>query len=183
MQVAPLLTLGAPVMVDVRDRSYGESRSLTDVYIVNGRHTFMATRWLPRLDSETAAVLIDQMRRRPSPLCSVVTHNLYGAATRISAEATAFGVRQPHILIEILAQLEARDGDGSAERDWTVETAAALERFCLPGGYANLLSGDESDRSRYGFGPNAGRLIAAKRRYDPTNTFASAIPLPNTAAA
>jgi FAD/FMN-containing dehydrogenase len=178
MQVAPLQALGTPVMVDMRNRSYGESRTLSDAHIVDGRHTFMTTRWLPRLHSHAAAVLIEQMRRRPSRFCFIITHNLHGAATRIGAEATAFGFRQPHVMIEILAQAVPREGDGAAERAWVIETAAALESLCLPGAYANLIAEDDRARACHSFGPNAERLIAAKRRYDPTNVFASAIPLP-----
>jgi hypothetical protein len=121
-QVAPLP--GTPIMTDVRDRLYGDSCSLFRGCIVNGRRTFMTTRWLPSLDRDAAAVLIDQMARRPSTLCSVVTHNVRGAAARVGADATAFSVRQPHTMIEILAQVEAGGGDGSKERAWTIETAA-----------------------------------------------------------
>jgi hypothetical protein len=158
-------------MTDVRDHPYGDSCSLFQGYIVNGRRTFMTTRWLPSLDRHAAAVLIDQMARQPSTLCSVVTHNLRGAAARVGADATAFGVRQPHTMIEILAQVEAGGGDGSKKRAWAIETAAALEGFCLLGGYANILAGDDPQRSRRSFGPNADRLISAKRQYGPANLF------------
>lgn len=178
-QIAPLLALGTVVMADLRDQPYGQSRSVIDVHTVNGRPTTMAARWLARLDGEAAAILIEQIRRRPSPLCSMVTHMLHGAATRIAPEATAFGFRQPHIVVEILGQADAQTGgDGAAERAWVNETAAALDRHALPGGYPNFLSGDERERARLSFGPNADRLARAKRHYDPGNLFASALPLP-----
>ena len=41
-----------------------------------------------------------------------------------------------------------------------------------------LSSGDDADRATKSYGRNAGRLIKAKRRYDPDNLFRSAIPLP-----
>jgi hypothetical protein len=46
------------------------------------------------------------------------------------------------------------------------------------GGYPNFLAGDEPDRVAKSYGPNAGRLVAAKRHYDPDNVFNSATPLP-----
>ena len=49
----------------------------------------------------------------------------------------------------------------------------------LLGGYANLLGPDDHDQIAYAYGPNAGRLLAAKNRYDPDRVF-SAIPLPPT---
>ena len=50
--------------------------------------------------------------------------------------------------------------------------------MALPGGYPNFLAGDDPDRVAKSYGPNAGRLIAAKRHYDPDNVFNFAIPLP-----
>jgi hypothetical protein len=50
--------------------------------------------------------------------------------------------------------------------------------MALPGGYPNFLARDDWDRVAKSYGPNAGRLIAVKRRYDPDNVFSSANPLP-----
>ena len=58
------------------------------------------------------------------------------------------------------------------------EGRQAFDPMALPGGYPNLLAGDDSDRVAKSYGPNAGRLIRAKRHYDPDNVFCSAIPLP-----
>jgi len=52
----------------------------------------------------------------------------------------------------------------------------ALDPISLPGGYPSLLGPDDDERARASFGDNLGRLLAAKRRYDPGNMFASAIP-------
>jgi len=41
-----------------------------------------------------------------------------------------------------------------------------------------MLARSDVDRVAKSFGRNAGRLIKAKRHYDPDNVFRSAIPLP-----
>jgi hypothetical protein len=51
----------------------------------------------------------------------------------------------------------------------------------LPGRYPNLLTADEPERVEHAYGPNAARLIAAKKAYDPDNIF-TATPLPGVAA-
>jgi Berberine and berberine like len=52
--------------------------------------------------------------------------------------------------------------------------------MALPGAYPNFLVAADVDRVARSYGPNASRLMRAKRRYDPDNVFRSAIPLPVT---
>jgi hypothetical protein len=64
----------------------------------------MKTRWLPTLDSRGIdAFIIRAMAAAASPSCAIVTHEFRGAAPRVPAAATAFGLRRDHVLAEILA--------------------------------------------------------------------------------
>ena len=123
------------------------------------------------MTAEIVKVLIEQIARQPSPLCSVMTHQFRGAATRIAPTATAFGFRDPHMMIEIMAQVDADVADFSAEVAWARQAVDALAPFALKGAYANLLEPNDPKRSKWSFGPNADRLNAAKRRFDPDNLF------------
>ena len=94
-------------------------------------------------------------------------------------EATAFGLRRDHILVEILAGFVDR-ADKLEERqhqDWVRTTRESFDVMALPGGYPNLLAAGDH-RVVKSYGRNAKRLIEAKRHYDPDNVFRSAIPLP-----
>ncbi len=144
----------------------------------------METCWLPTLDSGSIDAFIRAMETSISPGCAVITHEFKGAASRVRADATAFGLRRDHVLVEILATF-ADGPDGLAEqrhRLWARATRELFNGTALPGGYPNLLAGDEPDRVAKSYGRNAERLIKAKRRYDPDNVFRSAIPLPAASA-
>jgi hypothetical protein len=152
---------------------------LFDPYIVNGQRVFMETCWLPALDSAGIDVFVEAMDTA-SAQCAVFTHEFKGAASRVPAEATAFGLRRDHVLVEILATLVDRSNkkEEQRHRQWARATRQAFSPIALPGGYPNFLAGNDADRVAKSYGPNADRLIAAKRHYDPDNIFNSAIPLP-----
>ena len=122
---------------------------------------------------------------RTSPLSAINLHHFHGAAARVPLPATAFGVRQPHFMAEILASWRPADGQdadrAAPHRRWADTTAEQLSPHALPGGYPNLLTADEPERVDHAYGPNAARLIAAKKAYDPGNIF-TATPLPGVAA-
>ena len=164
--------------------AYGTALTIFDPYLVDGRRTFMETCSLPALDSAGIDVFIQAMETAVSPGCAIFTHEFKGVAARVPAEATAFGLRCEHVLVEILAVCADRadPGEGQRHRKWARATLAQFDAMALPGGYPNLLAADDVDRAAKSFGGNAERLIKAKRRYDPDNVFHSAIPLPVTSS-
>lgn len=177
--VDALVAFADPLLVDVRAQAYGESRALFDPFIRNGERNFVDNLWFRALDGAVIDILLECMRERPSPGCSLATHGLHGAAARVPAAATAFGFREPHVVLEIFASAPASDPSGGArEREWVRDSTERLAPFALPGGYANLLGPETGERCRASFGANAERLAAAKRRYDPDDRFWSSIPLP-----
>jgi Berberine and berberine like len=103
------------------------------------------------------------------------THEFKGAASRVPAEATAFGLRRDHVLVEILATFVDRSDKLEERRhqQWVRATLQAFHAMALPGRYPNLLpAADNADRVAKSYGRNVERLSKAKRHYDPD------IPLP-----
>jgi FAD/FMN-containing dehydrogenase len=179
-RIAPFLALGTLLGGAVEAKSYRASLTAFDSYIVNGQRTLMETCWLPVLRSRSIDVFVEAMETAVSPGCAIFTHQFNGAATRVPQEATAFGLRRDHVLVEILATFPDRSDQIEEQRHyrWARATLAAFDPMALPGGYPNMLAGDDAERATKSYGRNAERLIKAKRHYDPDNVFRSAIPLP-----
>jgi len=179
-RVAPFLKVGTLLAGGVHVSSYGASLTAFDAYIVNGQRALMETCWLPALDSSSIGVFIEAMETAVSPGCALFTHEFRGAASRVPAAATAFGLRRDHVLVEILAVFADRSDklEENRHRQWARATLEAFDAMALPGGYPNLLAEGDAHRAVKSYGRNAERLIKAKRHYDPDNVFRSAIPLP-----
>jgi hypothetical protein len=179
-RVAPFLKVGTLLAGNLEAMSYGTSLTLYDPYIVNGQRVFMDTCWLPALDSAAIDVFVEAMETAASAQCAIFTHEFKGAASRVPVEATAFGLRRDHMVVEILATFVDRSDkeEELRHRQWARATRQAFAPMALPGGYPNFLVGDDAERVEQSYGPNAGRLIAANRHYDPDDIFSSAIPLP-----
>jgi len=178
-QLAPLLQLGTLLANTVTEMPYATALTIFDPYLVYGQREWMETCWLPSFDGRNIDGLIQAAETSVSPGCAVFTHEFKGAASRASADETAFHLRRDHVLVEILATF-ANGSDPRVEqrhREWARATRDLFIATALPGGYPNLLAGDDLGRVAKSYGGNAERLIKAKRRYDPDNVFRS-IPLP-----
>jgi FAD/FMN-containing dehydrogenase len=179
-QVAPLLKLGTTLENTLDAVRYGASLATFDPYVINGQRALIETCWLPALDNRNIDVFIDAMATVVSPGCAIFTHEFKGEATRVAPEATAFGLRRGHLLVEIITTFGDQSDPVEEQRHqrWARATRAAFDAVALPGGYPNMLAGTDVERATQSFGRNAERLIRAKRHYDPDNVFCSAIPLP-----
>ena len=178
--IAGLQTLGTPMLVHIGPMSCSDLLTMYDAHVVNGRHYAVKTRWISAMTPEVISKLIAAGSNRTSPFTVIALHHFHGAATRVPLDATAFGLRREHFLVEIIAAWEP--GDNIAiHRQWAQNLSRALAPAALPGGYPNLLGPEEVDRIALAYGDNIGRLQQVKRRFDPEWIF-SATPLPYEAA-
>ena len=127
--IAPLLRLGTLLDNTVDAVRYGTSLSVFDQYVVNGQRTIMETCSLPALDGASVDLLVEAMAKAVSAGCAIFSHEFRGAASRVPVEATAFGLRRDHVLIEILASFPDRP-DRLEERrhqQWVRNTLRAFD--------------------------------------------------------
>jgi len=178
--LAPFFKLGKVLVSTVDVRPYGASLKLFDPYLSNGQRVFMESCSLSTLGGGGSQRFIEAMESAVSPGCAIFTHEFKGAAAQVPADATAFGHRRNHVLVELLATFVDRSDKLEEEQhqQWLQATLHRFEATMLPGGYPNLLPKGDVTRAAKSYGDNAERLLEAKRRYDPDNMFASAIPLP-----
>jgi hypothetical protein len=175
--VAEVAAAGNPVMMKADSMRVDQLLSLTDGKLAQGRGYDVATHWFRSLAPETIEALIAGFDERTSPLSTIIVHHCHGLATEVAAEATAFGMREPHFTALIYATWEPASEDSSVHGRWTEQLGSALSSAALPGGYANLLSDAATRQVAYAYGPNASRLAQVKMRYDPDGILRGA-PLP-----
>jgi FAD/FMN-containing dehydrogenase len=175
-----LHALGAPLVSRVARMPFLALLALFDEHVRAGRHYAIGTRAVPAFTPAAVAAIVRAGDSMASPFTGIAVHHFHGAPARVPAADTAFGRREPHLVVEMVAAWEPEGGpegcgpdDGDAHRHWVDDFGAALEPEALPGGYPNLLGPDDQARVDRAYGPNAERLLAVKARYDPGGTFAA----------
>src|SRR5215813_13310216 len=150
-----LARLGTPLSFQIGPTAYEDLLATLDVFGGRGRHWALRTRSLHALSDDAEVVLVDAGKGLTSPISAISVHHFHGVAARVPVEATAFGMRENHLMVELIAGWEpSPDDDGSRHRNWADRAAEALEPQALPGGYPNLLGPDEQPRALQSYGPN-----------------------------
>ncbi len=172
----PLRKFGKPAADQIQPVAYDALCRALDALAPKGRHYFLQTRSLDTLRAETIEILIEQARQFSSPFSMLSVHHFHGAASRLPLSKTAFGLRQDHLMIEIIAAWDQQSGQEDPKHvQWTRKGSHALAPYALQGGYINLLDETEEERVRLAFGANYKRLADLKRTYDPDDVFDSTI--------
>ncbi|PZG21689.1 FAD-binding oxidoreductase [Spongiactinospora gelatinilytica] len=176
-----LTRLGDPLMAQLEAVSLAGLLAQRDQMFPAGRHVVIRTRSVPELTAPIADVITEYGGALTSPLSALGLHHFHGAATRVPVSDTAFPIREPHLMAEIIAVWPAEDTGGERHRAWARSTSGALAPHALPGGYVNLLGPDEEEQIAHAYGANTTRLLAIKSAVDPDGLF-SATPLPGEIA-
>ncbi|MFG2306932.1 FAD-binding oxidoreductase [Actinacidiphila glaucinigra] len=178
--LARLDSLGTALVSQVTATTTPEMLAGVDAQFPFGRHVQIRQRSVPSLTSGVRDALDIAGSTLTSPYSAVSVHSFHGAATRVPVEETAFGIRTPHLMIEIIALWDPDDSRAAEHRAWADKVSGAFGPDALSGGYPNLLGPDEAAQIAHAYGPNTARLLAQKHRFDPHHVF-RAIPLPDPA--
>ncbi len=175
--IARLQRFGTPIVAQVAATACADMLNNFDNHIANGRHYYIQTRWLAGLSREAISLILEAGGAPSSPLSVIAIHSFHGAGTRVGRDATAFGLREKHFMVEIIAAWEPESGSGQVHRNWANRLCSALEPFAMPGGYPNLLAPSAERQIAHAYGENRARLLEIKRRFDPDHVFsATALP-------
>ena len=172
--IAPLRTLGRPLLDAVRPMTYGELQSMFDATNPPGSW-YYKTGYLDGdrfgEDGFIETLLEHCDFPSPSPLSRIYIEHLGGAMGRVPSEETAFVHRSvPFDLIVIAGGFRPEDGEKNVR--WARATSDAMRPFMSGGAYVNYLGADSGiDAVRSAYGPAYQRLVALKDRYDPANVF------------
>ena len=128
--------------------------------------------YLDNLDDDIVAEIEGAAQHRPSPLSMVGIWALGGAMSRVGPEETAVGRRDARFLVELLANWKEPD-DTERNVAWVRDVFDKPRR--LSSGRPNFnFPGFGEDTKAFVhavFGNQYQRLVAVKRKYDPTNLF------------
>jgi hypothetical protein len=160
----------APVADMTAEKKYTEMQSMLDITAPAGQHYYFKCPFLCDLTDEAIRAIVEQAESLPTEQSQVILEHMHGAASRVPATETAFGLRRTHYSINIMP---AWSDPAMAERciDWARGFASVLEGFGASDGYVNYLGDEGPAAVRASYGVNYGRLAELKKKYDPDNFF------------
>jgi FAD/FMN-containing dehydrogenase len=171
--VKPLRQFG-PAVDAVRPATYVQLQSAQDRGSQHGRGYYERSGFLTRIVPELIDAAVDCLESAEPPGARIMfTGDCAGAFNRVARDATAFWNRDAHSTLIVQAYWDdPRDAAASeAHLRWARGTFDRLSPH-TKGFYVNTLALDDANqRVRASYGDNYARLVALKRKYDPTNLF------------
>jgi FAD/FMN-containing dehydrogenase len=166
--LAPFRALATPVADMLKPMPYPEIYPPEE----EGYHPTAVgrTMFLERVDTATAATIVEYLLASDAMLRVAQLRVLGGAMARVPADATAFAHRHSRIMANVAAFYDGPE-DKLVREAWVNDFAAAL-RQGDDGAYVGFLGEEGEAGLRHAYpGPTWDRLAETKRRYDPTNLF------------
>jgi FAD/FMN-containing dehydrogenase len=167
--VAPFRALAEPLADMVGPKPYPaifEDGGEEDFHPVGA----VRTMFVDGIDRSAAETIVEQLQASTAMIAAAQLRVLGGAAARVPTDATAYAHRESQIMVNVAA-LFGTPEEAPEHEPWVVGLADAL-RQDDQGAYVNFLGDEGEDRIRAAYPSETWeRLVAVKRRYDPTNLF------------
>jgi hypothetical protein len=162
----------APIADMTGEKKYSEVQSMLDFTAPAGLHYYFKCPFLRELTDDAIRAIVEHAASAPTEQTQVIIEHMHGAASRVPAADTAFGLRRVHYSVNIVA---AWSHPGLSQQciAWARGFSAALESYGASDSYVNYLGEEGAAAVRASYGVNYERLAALKNKYDPDNFFSS----------
>jgi hypothetical protein len=167
----PLRSFGTPMADAFGAMTYLQIQGMFESFFPPGRLVYTKSNFIRSLNDETVDALVSWVGKSPSryTFAPFIEH-WHGAATRVQPTDTAFPHRQYSWNLLAWSMWES-PADSDKNIKWNRDCCEALRPFLIPSAYSNYLTDEGEAVTREAYGPNYERLVALKRKYDPTNFF------------
>jgi FAD/FMN-containing dehydrogenase len=159
-----------PLEEQIVPSTYLDIQSAGDSIFPRGRRYYWKAQFLREISDAAIDTLLEQFAAAPSNRCLAVLQQVGGAIARVPVADSAYGNRDAAYDCFPIAIWDA-PADDEANIRWAREFWTAMRPFSTGGVYANNLGDEGEDRVRAAYGDNYRRLVALKKKYDPTNFF------------
>ena len=171
--VQPLRKFG-PAVDAVRATDYLQLQTAQDRAAQHGRGYYERSGFVTRMTPELVDLAVECAEESAQPGGRIVlTGDCRGAFNRVPRDATAFWNRDARSTLIVQSTWENPHDPAMSDTHmkWARETFERLSPH-TKGFYVNTIAVDDpKQRVRTTYGDNYGRLVALKRKYDPTNLF------------
>jgi hypothetical protein len=167
----PLRSFGPPMADAFGAMSYLQIQGMFESFFPPGRLVYTKSNFIRSMNDETVDALVSWVGKSPSryTFAPFIEH-WHGAATRILPTDTAFPHRQYSWNFFAWSTWE-NPADSEKNIKWNRDCCEALRPFLVPSAYSNYLTEEGEALTREAYGPNYERLVALKKKYDPSNFF------------
>jgi hypothetical protein len=168
--LAPIRKLGTPMRDDIRARDYLEAQRANDTGDNRAIASYLKGGFISKFPGELVTAIVDKIPGDPERTTVLFFQHGGGAVSRVPENATAFAQR------DSLANMMAVAAWGTGkESKRHIEAArgywSTLEPFTR-GFYVNDMAREASAAEiNANYRGNYARLVAIKKKYDPTNLF------------
>ena len=170
--IEPLRKFGTPLGQHVGVQPYTAWQQAFDPLLTPGARNYWKSHNFSVLDDGLFDVVIEYVKKLPSPQCEIFFGAIGGATTRPAPDSAAYAHRDALFVMNVHGRWTDKADDERCIR-WARDYFKASAPFASGGVYVNFLTADEGDRVKAAYGQNYDRLARIKRTYDPTNLFST----------
>jgi len=166
-----LREFGPPLADQIGPMPYTAIQTMLDGAFPRGRKYYWKANLITDIGENAIDVITDYFARVPSPFSALGFQQLGNATNRVAPGETAFSHRDARYDFLMLSGWEdPAQADQSIE--WTRDVYVAMRPSLHAGMYVNAVGADSASEVRAAYRAETfERLLALKRKYDPTNFF------------
>jgi FAD/FMN-containing dehydrogenase len=166
----PMRTVGNPALDHVGPMPFPALQSLFDPLLPPGLQWYWLADFFKDISDASIAPHFEHAQKLPTSLSRMHLYPINGAVHRVANADTAFSYRDC-LLAGVIVGIDPDPKNKEKIIQWTKEYFDALHPYSAGGAYVNFMMEEGPERVKASFRDNYDRLVAIKKKYDPTNFF------------